>query len=497
MDTPRTTTPKPAANVPPMKEKLAWGLGGYSEQVAVNGLKNLFLPVFNMGLGLDSKLIGWAMTIPRFFDMISDPIIGNMSDNCRSKWGRRRPFIFWGGISMAIIFAMIYMVPPHLEQWTLFGYATVSCILFYLAYTIYSVPFTALGYELTDDYDERAHVQKYRSIFNSVASFTLPWAYKAALSVGDYARGLLEQEYVSWYQTPLTLFSDLAADASVKAEVLGARYTAIAFAIFIVIAILPVSFLVKERVSKTVKQEKIKLWASVRLVSKNRGFAFLLGMILLVITGNFFVNPLLLYVNIFYVYDGDKDAGATLAALNGSTLAVSMFVSAFIVPYLVQVWDKKKVLLFGLSISAAASLLNLFLVNPNIPYLQLITAVMFGFGLNCCWLLNGAFIADVCDEDELAYGYRREGMFASAFGFVVKLAFTVIGIALGYLLAFSGYEAGAETASPETVQTLRYFLSFFPMGCLLIAAFIFKFYPLSRERVREIQTRLQARADEA
>ena len=483
---------KKASEKVPMREKLSWGLGGFSEQIAVNGLNNLFIPIYNIGFGLDSVLIGWAISIPRFFDMISDPIIGNMSDNCRSRMGRRRPFILWGGILMALIFGLTYMASPYWSTWTLFGYATASCILFYLAYTVDSVPYTALGLELTDDYDERAHIQKYRCIFNSLAAFSLPWIYKLCLVAGTRSRELLAQEHVAWYQKPLLIFAEMAADTSIKAEVLGSRYVAWACALFIVIAILPVSFFVKER-AKISGQEKIGLLKSAKLVSKNKPFLLLCGMILLVITGNYFVNPLLMYLNIFYVFDGDKMAGANLSGLNGSVLAVSMFVSAFIVPYLVQLLDKKKVLLIGLSLGAAANLLNLFLVNPAYPYLQLIPAVMLGAGLNACWLLNGAFIADVCDEDELAFGYRREGMFSAVFGFVVKLAFTVIGVALGYLLAVAGYDAGADSMTPETVTRLRYFLVFFPMACLVLAAIIFKFYPLTRERVQEIQSQLNAR----
>ncbi|MEM0965352.1 MAG: MFS transporter [Verrucomicrobiota bacterium] len=475
-----------------MKEKLSWGLGGFSEQIAVNGLNNLFMPVFNIGLGLDSKLIGWAMTIPRFFDMISDPLVGNLSDNCRSRFGRRRPFILTGGILMALIFGVTYMVPPAMEQWAMFGYATVSCVLFYLAYTVYSVPYTALGLELTDDYDERAHIQKYRSIFNSMSAFALPWIYKMCLVVGNYSRDLIEQPEVAWYQKPLMVFAEMAADTSINVEVLGARYVAWGCALFIVCAILPVSFFVRERVRHE-SQGTIKLFESVKLVTKNKSFLLLCGMILLVITGMFFVNPLLMYLNIFYVHGGNKAAGATLSGMNGSVLAVAMLGSAFIVPLLVQVLDKKKVLLIGLLVGSVANLLNLFLVNPSFPYLQLITAAMLGFGLNCCWLLNGAFLADICDQDELDFGYRREGMFAAAFGFIVKLAFTVIGVALGYLLAIAGYEAGSDAMSAETITRLRFFLTFFPMGCLLIAAAIFKFYPLTRERIWEIQNELEVR----
>jgi GPH family glycoside/pentoside/hexuronide:cation symporter len=445
-----------------------------------------------MGFGLDSVLIGWAMTIPRFFDMISDPLVGNMSDNSRSRFGRRRPFILVGGILMALIFGLTYMASPYMGQWAMFAYATVACVLFYLAYTVYSVPYTALGLELTDDYDERAYIQKYRCIFNSLSAFALPWIFSLCLVVGNHSRRLLEQGHVAWYQKPLTIFSEMAADASIKAEVLGSRYVAWACALFIVIAILPVSFFVKER-AKTEGQEKIGLFTSVKLVSKNKPFALLLAMILLVITGNFFVNPLMQYLNIFYVHGGDKIAGATLFGLFGSTLAVTMFISSFIVPVLVQMLDKKKVLMIGLSTAAGANLLNLVLVNPDYPYLQLISAAMLGFGLNCCWLLNGAFIADVCDEDELKFGYRREGMFSASFGFIVKLAFTVIGVALGYLLKKAGYIAGAETMTPETIMRLRYILVFFPMSCLALAALIMKFYPLTRERIHEIQAELEKR----
>lgn len=473
----------------PIKEKISWGLGGFSEQIAVNGLNNLFLPIFNIGLGLDSKLIGWAITIPRFFDMISDPIVGNASDNCDSRYGRRRPFIFIGGVLMAFIFALTYMASPHWSTWFMFSYATLACILFYLAYTVYSVPYTALGLELTDDYDERAHIQKYRLIFSSVATFTIPWIYKICLIVGEKSRAILEQEVVYWYERPLLLFSSLASDASVKVEVLGARYVAWGIAFLIIVSLVPTSFFIKEK-GRVLGTKKIKLLDSAKLVSRNRSFSLLLIMILLVITGNFFVMPLLTYLNIFYVCGGDKAAGATLVGLFGSVQAIVMFVSCFVVPYLVQLLDKKKVLMMGLFMGAFASFLYFFIVDPAYPKLQLISAALSGFGLNCCWLLNGAFIADVCDEDELLFGTRREGMFSAAFGFIVKLSFTVIGVLLGYLLSIAGYEAGAETMSPETINSLRYFLAFFPMTCLLLAGFIFKFYPLSRERIHEIQKKL-------
>lgn len=483
---------KKERNKLPLLEKMSWGLGGFSEQIAVNGLNNLFVPIYNIGFGLDSVLIGWAISIPRFFDMVSDPIIGSMSDNCRSRLGRRRPFILWGGILMALVFGLTYMASPGWNRWVLFSYAVVFCILFYLAYTVYSVPYTALGLELTDDYDERADVQKYRMVFGSVATFTIPWFYKICLSIGGHVRLVAGQGTAIWYDRPFRWMAGMAANENIKPEVLGVRYLAWLAAGAIVLTILPVFFTAKEKVA-ALKQEKINLVESAKLIGGNRSFLIQCGMIFLVITGMFFVNPLLTYLNIFYVCDGNKMAAAIWTGWNGTVLGVASLISSFLIPMLVRVFDKTKVLIGGVSIASIAVCSTWFAVNPQWPVLQLIPAVVIGFGMSCCWLLNGAFIADICDEDELKTGFRREGMFSAVFGFVVKMAFTLIALLLGYLLKFTGYEAGADSMVPETIFRLRLFLALFPAGCLMAAAVIFSRYPLARATVAEIQNQLRVR----
>lgn len=75
----------------PLKKKLLWGAGGAADNLIYNGLANLVLPIFNVGLGIDAVKLGFAMGFPRFLDAVTDPLIGNISDNTRSRWGRRRP----------------------------------------------------------------------------------------------------------------------------------------------------------------------------------------------------------------------------------------------------------------------------------------------------------------------------------------------------------------------------------------------------------------------
>jgi GPH family glycoside/pentoside/hexuronide:cation symporter len=478
----------------PMREKIAWGAGGFSEQLAVNGLNNIFVPIYNIGFGLSSVLIGWAVSIPRFFDMISDPVMGSISDNTRSRFGRRRPFIFVGGILMAIAFAMSYMASPYWSDWTLFFYAVTVCVIFYLVYTVFSVPFYALGLELADDYDERADLQKYRMVFGSAASFLIPWLYKICLVVGEHIRDVLTNTPNVWYAPLLQPLAAMASDEGIKAEVIGVRYVVWGVAILIILTALPAAIFTKEKLSVE-SGKKINLLRSGLLVLKNRSFRTLSLMIFLVITGMFFLGALITYVNIFYVAGGDKSVGATWNGFYGTASGITGVASAFVIPLLVRRFDKKKVLMCGLGIAAIAILSSWFILNPALPGLQVLLAMVIGGGMSACWLLNGAFIADICDEDEFLNGSRREGVFAAFFGFVVKLAFTSIALLLGYVLLLVGYEAGSDLMSPETIFRLRLFVALFPSSCLLIAILVFSRYRLSRERVGEIQEALRARRE--
>jgi GPH family glycoside/pentoside/hexuronide:cation symporter len=488
--------PQPSDNRLPMREKIAWGMGGFSDQLAANGLNNLFVPIYNIGFGMSSVLIGWAVSIPRFFDMISDPIVGNLSDNCRSRFGRRRPFIFAGGFLMAFAFGVSYMASPDWGHAALFAFAVSACIFFYFMYTLFAVPYNALGLELTSDYDERADVQKYRLIFASVATFLIPWLYKICLSAGEFIREFVTTDQSAWYGFIFQPVVHMATNDDVKVEVLGIRYVAWTLAVIVALSALPVSLFTREK-ARVESQDKMHLFRSGRLALQNRSFRTLGLMIFFVISGMFFMGVLVTYANIFYIFDGDKSSGATWNGFYGTVSGITSLCATFAIPLLVRRFDKKKVLMAGLTLASITILCSWFLLQPSQPALQLVLAVVIGAGMSTVWLLNGAFIADICDEDELLNGCRREGIFSAFYGFMVKLAFTGIAFTLGYVLTFIGYEAGAEKMTPETLTRLRLFIALFPSACLIAAIITFSRYQLSRERLHEIQAAIRERREAA
>jgi Na+/melibiose symporter-like transporter len=133
--------------------------------------------VLNVGLKMNPALVGLLMALPRFTDAFTDPIMGYISDRTRCKWGRRRPYIFWGALAAGIILALLWQLPAGHSEMFYFWFFLVGSILYFAACTVYSTPWVALGYEMTPDYHERTRLMGF-SNFMGQAFFAIgPWFY--------------------------------------------------------------------------------------------------------------------------------------------------------------------------------------------------------------------------------------------------------------------------------------------------------------------------------
>ena len=177
----------------PVSQKVAYGMGAVVTIVAVNSVVQLTSLVYVVGLGISAIWIGYAQAFPRLWDAFVDPIIGNFSDNSRSRFGRRIPFLVVGGILIGISFALLWTVPRHWSQPAMFAYFMVASMFFYTVVPIFSIPHGALGMEMTDDYHEKTSIFAYASFIGNVGAFTLPWIYYLAnrpLFHGDTVAGI-------------------------------------------------------------------------------------------------------------------------------------------------------------------------------------------------------------------------------------------------------------------------------------------------------------------
>ena len=447
----------------PFWEKVAFGIGGMCNDFMGNVIMVLALPIFNIGLGLDARLVGIALAIPKFWDAITDPVMGNISDNTRLKFGRRKPYMLVGSFCGGLLFALMWMASPAWSQMQLFWWLTGMAILFYTAYTVFVVPWNGLASELTMDVDERTSVMAYRAFFGSLAGFITPWAYK------------------------LCFVEQFGAT-----EVEGVKWVGVIFGLLIIVTgVIPALFCKENPAGE--QQDKINLFKAIKETLKNRPFLLIIGMIFFLMVGIFLVQPMQLYIGIYYLFDGDKAAAAQLGGVAGTLFALAAIVATPIVAKVGTVFGKRRTLLVALVVLIVASLLSWVLYTPANPYLSLICMAMISPGMACVWILLGSMLADACDYDELNTGLRREGMYGAMYSWFLKAAIAAVLALSGFLVNWVGFDPLLEVQSAQSITHMRLLFALVPPGFYLLAFACVWFYPLSEKRMHEVREELNAR----
>lgn len=448
----------------PDSQKVAYALGAMSTNVAVNSFGNLTLLIYNAGLGISPVLLGVAQFVPRLWDAITDPLVGNLSDNTRSRFGRRRPYIFVGAFALGIAFMLLWMAPKGWSEYVTFGYVLVASILFFTAMTIFDVPRGALGYEMTDDYHERTRLFSYCSFFINAGSLTIPWLYWAATR--------------SFF----------------KNEIVGMKYVGIVMGTLMIIAGVICAVVCKERKVEQIKcQTRIGFWDGFSMTCKNRTFRWLLAIIFPVTLGFYFVNGFSQYIMLYYVYGGDKQAASVLMGFCGTLWAALSLGGVFVMAYIATRLGKSKTVMIFLIVMALGNSLKIVCYSKAHPWLVLIPTASLSLGMLVLFTLVYAMLADICDEDELNTGKRREGSYQAVYGWWWKIAISGAFLVSGFLLKFTGFNEKLATQSDSTLFWLRVWEIGLPSVMCLVSVLLLTKYPLTEQRAYEIKDLLAKR----
>ena len=161
-----------------LTKKILYGCGSFADMTFQWTLVAFALAIFNMELGYSAVLVGSVLAITRLWDAITDPLMGSISDNFRSKFGRRRPFIGIGAVCSGIFFIAIWFIPSGMTDTSFFIIFLVLSLLFYTSYTVFTVPLLALGYEMSADIHERTNMMNVRVFANSLNGiFMFSWFF--------------------------------------------------------------------------------------------------------------------------------------------------------------------------------------------------------------------------------------------------------------------------------------------------------------------------------
>ncbi|TSA31746.1 MAG: MFS transporter [Verrucomicrobiaceae bacterium] len=461
-------TAQPPHDHIPLKNKLGYACGAMADNLIMNVFSSLVLPVYNIGLFISPVMLGWAMAIPRALDAVIDPMMGNISDNTRSRWGRRRPYILGGAIACALILPLLWMSPVKTD-WGVFWWLTIFGLLYFLAYTVFIIPYQALGFEMTTDYDERTRLLAWPNYVGMTTSFLLPWLPR------------------------------LIAYSGFGGLVPGAIYVSIGVGVIVLFGgIMPVIF--GREIARAEGQETTTFLHALKEAASNRAFLVVALSNVIVLTGlATFVN-LSLYVNIFLIYGGNRDAGLALCGVAGSVYAGVSYVSVIVAVWMSTRIGKKAAAQILLVLTLVGVGSQWFTLRPDMPYLQLVSTVIIGLGLQGTWMTFFTMVGDVCEEDELQTGLRREGIFSSVGAFSRKMAVAAASILGGGALSWVGFnaETAATTGMPESVGlALKVAFVFGQAVVVLLGLIAISFYPITRKRALETQRIMAARRAEA
>lgn len=379
----------------------------------MHGVSSLLFPIYNLGFGLDVALVGLAQAIPRAIDMFLDPMIGHISDNTRSRWGRRRPYVLVGAIGCAAFFSLFWMPPSGLGQTGLFLFLLFVSLAYYCFYSVFAVPYTALGFEQTEDSTQRTGILAWRMYFGLAAGLVVPWLYK------------------------LCFLPALGGD-----ETVGVIYVAIGVSVLIAVFGAIPAILCKEHPRAT-SQSRVSLLEAISYTIKNRDFLILMAANLIIKITWFLAFSLTIYVNLYYVCGGDKSFAASVTGFNATTITLLGYVGLPMVTYFSKRFGKQAVLISCLVVALFSGFCSWWLYSPMSPYLQLATCIPLGIVLNGTWLLLATLVGDVCDQEEGVNQLRREGMYSGVFIAMDKIMFAIVSLGTGIILTLIGFDANA------------------------------------------------------
>lgn len=464
--------------------KMLYGLG-FASQGIKDGLFQVFLFIFyNQVLGLDPILTGAATVIALVFDAISDPLVGVISDNWKSKkWGRRHPFMFLSALPLGITIWFLFLPPETLGQSGLFWWMTIFTILVRFSLTLFIVPAMSLGAELSSDFEERTSITSIRITFGAlISTVTIIIGFLFFfVPTEEYVRGL---ENKSAYPA-FALFCGILIIVCVLISTWGTRKE-----------------IPRIQAANQISRPPFSLknfGETIRKMVELKSFNSIVSFNMLVYIGAGVGTVFSTYFMEYYFKLSETEMIALpIASGLGGILAL------ILAPRIGKILGKKKTvilstILFALIFSFPFNfrILGMFPENgdPNLIKYYFVS-IMGGYAfLWVTFSLVNSMMADVIDEYELKNGKRDEGLFFAALSFAYKMTVGIGYFVAGLLLKFIAFPSKneVEVIPQEAIDGLGWIGGPILTALYLVSIFAITIYTIDKKRYNEIRSKLDNR----
>jgi GPH family glycoside/pentoside/hexuronide:cation symporter len=458
----------------PFGQKLAFGLGMLANQM-FPAILGIFMVVLIQNLGFPGWMLGVIYFLPRVFDALTDPVMGFISDNTKSRWGRRRQYVFIGAILTGISFVMMWQLYKESGVEFNFIYFLLCSFVFYLGITIFSVPYVAMGYEMSNDFHERTSIMAVSQWIGQWAWVIAPWFWVIMYDPTWFPNAETATRTLAfWVGIPCAILAMIPAFFITSKSTLHENYSPLTF----------------NAIGSSLKE----IFSGFKEAFQSAPFRRLCFATFFIFNAFNTVAGFTFFIVVHYLFSGNAQAAGIWIPLFGSLGAlVTTFIVIPIVAKMSKTMGKKKAFLLSQSISIIGYILLWYLFIPGKPYMFIFALPFFSFGIGSLFTLMMSMTSDVIDLDELHCGKRREGVFGAIYWWMVKFGLAIAGALSGLILDYIGFNAEISPQPEATLIGLRAFYSGVPIFGTLIAIIVMWNYDVDEEKAREVSAELAKR----
>lgn len=443
-------------NAQPLTTRLCigYGIGTIGISILLNTITTFFPTLMATVLGQSTALAGLLLTGSKLYDMAADMVIGTMSDRTRSRWGRRKPYMF-AGLLISVVSLLMIFLPPAVVGATLVLYMALALVIYSTGYSLFAIPYIAMAGEMTDDYHERTRLFSFRVFCMSIGQILSVAGVAALIDIGGGGR------------------SGYALMGSAMAALVGLSMALCLIGVRTARAV--------ERVKPPVDMplgRRIALLTSNRPLLDLMGAKFLQYISIAVFSGVkvlFLLNVLGVgYAGVIHLALAQNIAGALstpLWAMVGKRIG------------------KRPTYLIGVTI-LALTYMSWAVAEPGIAMPEIwLRGALAGIGGNCMVLMSISMLPDVMEYDRIrSGGLRREGIFSGFYAIVEKFGYAIGPAVSGVVLAVAGYVPTTNGAliqqSAEVLRGLYIAAAGIPAALLVFSAILIWRYQLTEEKLR-------------
>lgn len=464
------------------------GTNGTATMVGVTGILLLFY--MTTMLGIDPSVAGLLLFLSKIYDLVTDPVMGHISDRTRTAIGRRRPFLLLGAPLSALAIHLMFAGGVSDSNTATLAYMIFILLLYATGYTVFAVPYLSMPAEMTTDYHERTRIMSFRTLFSSVGLLIGTAIAPILIAVGaDGTRAVTGDG-----QAPAEILYPPAGAADC---VLGAEQAAgpinsvegFAFMGAVLAAIVFVSmvvcFLGTARAPFTSERgESMGFLPQVRVTLKNRPFVLLVGTKTLQLTGVTFFSLSLTFLAQYVLQVTPTQLGIFFGMFSlGTMLSLPFWVR------LARRLGKKETYYAAIAVFVAGDL-GLLAGHPDAINLVFALGFLIGIAAGGLILLGVSMLPDVMEYDLLVTGQRREGVYAGVWSTIEKGSAAVASLIAGVLLSAAGFietTANEVACQPRAaIEVIRWSAAVVPAALMAVSLFFLTRYDLTRDKLAEL-----------